>query len=36
MIGWAAMHRFLAGDHDDLGIDIRVKWDIEHLNDASL
>ena len=32
MIGWAAMHRFLAGDYDDLSIDLRVKWDIEELD----
>ncbi|KAG5646284.1 hypothetical protein DXG03_003880 [Asterophora parasitica] len=25
MIGWASMHRFLAGDHDDYSIDLRAK-----------
>ncbi len=26
------MHRFLAGDYDDLSIGFRVKWDIESLD----
>ncbi|KAI0812458.1 Gcp-like domain-containing protein [Irpex lacteus] len=32
MIAWASMHRFLAGDYDDLSIGFRVKWDIESLD----
>ena len=31
MIGWASMHRFLAGDYDDYSIDHRSKWGIEEL-----
>ncbi|KAI6030639.1 glycoprotease family-domain-containing protein [Pisolithus orientalis] len=35
MIGWAAMHRFLAGDHDDYSIDLRAKWDISTIPDVN-
>ncbi|KIO06069.1 hypothetical protein M404DRAFT_999285 [Pisolithus tinctorius Marx 270] len=35
MIGWAAMHRFLAGDHDDYSIDLRAKWDISTILDVN-
>jgi hypothetical protein len=31
MIAWAAMHRFLARDHDDVSIEIQPKWNIEDL-----
>ncbi|KAJ3844069.1 Gcp-like domain-containing protein [Lentinula raphanica] len=31
MIGWASMHRFLAGEHDDYTINPRSKWSIEDL-----
>ena len=31
MIGWAAMHRFLAGDTDDYSIESRPKWSLEEL-----
>jgi len=31
MIGWAAMHRFLAQDYDEYEIGIRPKWNIEEL-----
>ncbi|KAI0344628.1 glycoprotease [Trametopsis cervina] len=36
MIGWAAMHRFLAGDYDDLSINLRVVWNIEDLESPPL
>ena len=29
MIGWASMHRFLAGDYDDYSVELRSKWSIE-------
>ncbi|KAF5389300.1 hypothetical protein D9757_003465 [Collybiopsis confluens] len=35
MIGWASMHRFLAGDHDDYSINPRSKWSIEDLETVS-
>jgi N6-L-threonylcarbamoyladenine synthase len=31
MIAWAAMPRFLAGNHDDYSIDLRPKWDLQEL-----
>lgn len=31
MIAWAAMHRFLAHDHDDFTIAPLPKWSIEDL-----
>ncbi|CAA7259252.1 unnamed protein product [Cyclocybe aegerita] len=31
MIGWASMHRFLDGDVDEYGIDLRPKWSLEDL-----
>ncbi|KAJ3539265.1 hypothetical protein NMY22_g4815 [Coprinellus aureogranulatus] len=31
MIAWASMHRFLAGDYDSYGLDLRAKWSIEDL-----
>ncbi|KAF9077562.1 glycoprotease [Rhodocollybia butyracea] len=31
MVGWASMHRFLAGDHDDYTVNPRAKWSIEDL-----
>ncbi|EIW74528.1 peptidase M22 glycoprotease [Coniophora puteana RWD-64-598 SS2] len=31
MIGWAAMHRFLAGDYDPYDIDLKPKWSIEEI-----
>jgi N6-L-threonylcarbamoyladenine synthase len=31
MIGWASMHRFIAGSTDDYGILIRPKWSIQDL-----
>ncbi|TFK44575.1 Gcp-like domain-containing protein [Crucibulum laeve] len=31
MIGWASMHRFLAGDYDDYGVELQPKWSIEDL-----
>ncbi|THH08147.1 hypothetical protein EW145_g2889, partial [Phellinidium pouzarii] len=31
MIGWASMHRFLAGEMDDYTIDHKAKWSIEEL-----
>jgi N6-L-threonylcarbamoyladenine synthase len=31
MIAWAAMHRFLAFDHDVYEIETRPKWDIQDL-----
>ncbi|KAJ3574656.1 hypothetical protein NP233_g1622 [Leucocoprinus birnbaumii] len=34
MIGWAAMHRFLAGDHDTYDILPRSKWSIEDILEA--
>ena len=35
MIGWASMHRFLAGDYDDYSVELRSKWSIETLPDGS-
>ncbi|KAJ4482234.1 Gcp-like domain-containing protein [Lentinula aciculospora] len=35
MVGWASMHRFLAGDHDDYTINPRSKWSIEDLETES-
>ncbi|THH17878.1 hypothetical protein EW146_g3030 [Bondarzewia mesenterica] len=32
MIGWASMHRFLAGDFDEYSIATRPKWSIEELS----
>lgn len=32
MIAWAAMHRFLAGDHDTYDIIPRSKWSIEEIS----
>ena len=32
MIGWASMHRFLAGESDPYTIDHRKKWSIEDLD----
>jgi N6-L-threonylcarbamoyladenine synthase len=34
MIGWASMHRFLAGDTDDYSIMIRPKWSIDESADV--
>ncbi|KAJ4001719.1 Gcp-like domain-containing protein [Lentinula boryana] len=31
MVGWASMHRFLAGNHDEYTINPRSKWSIEDL-----
>lgn len=36
MIGWASMHRFLAGDTDGYDCDLRVKWDIHELAHGGL
>jgi N6-L-threonylcarbamoyladenine synthase len=33
MIGWASMHRFVAGNTDDYEMLIRPKWSIEDLMD---
>lgn len=32
MIGWASMHRFLAGECDDFSLHHRRTWDLEELN----
>lgn len=31
MIGWAAMHRFLAGESDPYSVELKAKWNIEDL-----
>ncbi|KIJ13044.1 hypothetical protein PAXINDRAFT_177058 [Paxillus involutus ATCC 200175] len=33
MVGWAAMYRFIAGDHDDYSVELCSKWSIETLPD---
>ena len=35
MIGWASMHRFLAGESDDYSIQHYRKWNIEELDALS-
>ncbi|KAH7873194.1 peptidase M22 glycoprotease [Lentinula edodes] len=35
MVGWASMHRFLAGDYDEYTINPRPKWSLEELENDS-
>jgi hypothetical protein len=35
MIAWAAMPRFLAGEHDDYTQEIMREWNIESLDTVS-
>ena len=35
MIAWAAMHRFVAGDHDNFSIKLRPTWRLDELENET-